>query len=156
MKNNNLDRRKKEMINKGIIHVNDLLTEIGQLFGYNEFMEKYNIQLNFVDFYSLTHSVPRHWLIGFKTKLNKYEMKQCLLEKLLQQKHPSKWAYKKITSSINYSRGHEAKWANILETDIPEGDWSKLYLHNHLSMIKISLRDFQYQILTRTVPTNRS
>ena len=106
------------MISKGIIHVNDLWTETRQLFGYNGFMEKYNIQLNFVDFYS----VPRHWLTDFKTKLNKCEMKQCLLERLVQQKHPSKWVYKKITSSIKYSRGHEAKWANTLETDIPEGD----------------------------------
>ena len=155
MKNSNLRRRAKEMISKGVIHINDMLSNTGQTLGYYDFMEKYNIQLNFVDFYSLTHVIPRNWLRGFNATLNQREMEQGWLAKLVQQKYPSKWVYKKLASLVEYSRGHEAKWANILEIDIPESDWSKYYLNNHHSTVKVSLRDFQYQILTRIIPTNR-
>ena len=154
IKNSNLDRKASEMISKGVIHVNDLFTNTGQLIGYYDFMETFNIELNFVDFYSMTHAIPRQWLKGQERKLNPHEIKQCLLNKLVQEKRVSKWAYQKIRSSDKFCRGHEAKWANILKIDIPESDWSKIYVNNKHSVIKTSLMSFQYQILTRTIPTN--
>ena len=72
MKNPNLFRRTKEMMSKGIIHINDMLSHTGHTLGYYDFMEKHNIQLNFVDFYSLTHAIPRHWLMLVPTSARVY------------------------------------------------------------------------------------
>ena len=82
-------------------------------------------------------------------------MKQSFLQKCLQQKHTRKWDYQKLLTLKKYNRGHEIRWAETLEKEISESNWSKYYQNNCLSVIETSLRDFQYQILTRSIPTNR-
>ena len=155
MKNKNLLIRSAEVMQKGVRYVNDILTNTGQLLGFNEFKETYPIAINFVDFYGMMHSIPREWLKGHKSKLNESEMNQRLLQNLLQQKQVSKWAYKKMRSLANYSRGHELKWAEILEKEIDKSEWTKYYQNNYLSVIEASLRAFQYNILLRTIPTQK-
>ena len=81
-------------------------------------METYPNTINFVGFYGMMHSIPRDWLKGHKRKLNESEVNQCLLQNLLQQKQVSKWAYKKMRPLVNYSRGQEVKWAEILEKNL--------------------------------------
>ena len=155
MTNPNLNSRSTEMISKGIGYVNDLLSHSGDCLGYYDFMERYHIKINFADFYSLTHSIPSHWLKNGKTKLNECDMKQIFLQTFLQQKHTSKWVYQKLRTLNKYNRGHEVKWAETLGREISKSDWSKYYRNNFQSVIETSLRDFQYQILTRSIPTNR-
>ena len=122
MTNPNLNSRSTEMISKGVAYVNDLLSQSGVCLGYNDFREKYQIKINFVDFYSLTHSIPRQWLENCKTKLNECDMKQIFLQNFLQQKHTSKWVYQKLRTLNNYNRGHETKWAETLGKQISEAD----------------------------------
>ena len=78
-------------MHKGVLHVNDVLTNTRQLLGYYDFMKTYHIEINF---YGMTHSTPRDWVKSNKRKLKVSEMKQCLLQKLLQQRQCSKWVYK--------------------------------------------------------------
>ena len=59
LKNNNIFMKKTELEKKGLVYINDLLTDMGELMGYNNFQEIYNLKINFVDFYSLMHSIPR-------------------------------------------------------------------------------------------------
>ena len=99
------------MISKGVEHANDILKNTGQFLGYYDFMEKYNIQLNFVDFYNMTHPISRKWVKDIENKLDHYEMEQCLIHTLLQQKKINKWAYQKLKSSVGYHRSLEEKWA---------------------------------------------
>ena len=145
MTNPNLNSRSTAMISKGVAYVNDLLSHSGDRLGYHDFMEKYQIKINFVDFYSLTHSIPRHWLKNCKRKLNEGDMKQNFLQNFVQQKHTSKWVYQKLQTLNKYNRGHEIKWAETLEKEISESNWSKYYQNNFQSVIETSLRDFQYQ-----------
>ena len=62
MTNPNLNSSSTKMILKGIAYVNDILSQSGDCLGYYDFIERYQFKINFVDFYSLTHSIPRHWL----------------------------------------------------------------------------------------------
>ena len=87
-------------------------------------------------------------------KLNESDMKQILPQTFLQQ-YTSKWVYQKLRALNKYNRGHEIKWAETLGREISESNWSKYYQNNFQSVIETSLRDFQYQILTRSIPTNR-
>ena len=139
------------MMQKGVGYLNDFLTNTGQLLGHNQFKETYSIAINFVDFYGMMHSIPRDWLKGHKGKLNENKMNQCLLQNLLQQKKLAN-GYIKMRSLDNYSRGHEIKWADILEKK-NQSEWTKFYQNNYLSVIETSLRAFQYQILLTTIPT---
>ena len=110
MTNPNLSSRSTELISKGIAYVNDLLSNSRDRLGYYNFMERYQIKINFVDFYSLTHSIPSHWLKNGKTQLNEGDMKQTFLQTFLQQKETSKWVYQKLKALNKYNRGHEIKW----------------------------------------------
>ena len=91
MTNPNLSSRSTELISKGIAYVNDILSNSGDRLGYYDFMERYQIIINFVDFCNLTHSIPSHWLKSGKTQLNEGEMKQTFLQTFLQQKHIKKY-----------------------------------------------------------------
>ena len=83
MKNQNIFIRSAEVMQQGITHVNDILTNTGQLLGYNEFKETYSIAKKIVDFYGIRHSFPRDWLKGHRRKLNDSEMKPVFITKSL-------------------------------------------------------------------------
>ena len=52
-------------------------------------------------------------------------------------------------------RKHEAKWEKVLEINIEEKMWRRIYGANFESCVESSLRAFQYNIVLRTVPTNK-
>ena len=93
MKIKNLDRRSRELMHKGVVYVNDMLPNTGQLLSYYEFIETYDMAINFIDFYGMTDEIPIQWMKCNEGKLKDCQMKQSLLQTLLQQKHCSKWAY---------------------------------------------------------------
>ena len=49
------------LVDPGIQHINDLLSDTGGLYGYQDFIETYKVILNFINFYSLTHQIPQKW-----------------------------------------------------------------------------------------------
>ena len=61
----------KELTNKSILHINDIMSPNGKIFGYQEFKQFYNININFLDFYSLTHCIPKQWtkVLNFQKKM---------------------------------------------------------------------------------------
>ena len=48
---------KRILKNAGLIYFKDLFKDDGTLYGYEEFKTKFGAPINFVDFYSLTHSI---------------------------------------------------------------------------------------------------
>ena len=51
MTNPNLNSRSIQIISKGVAYVNELLSHSGDRLGYHDFTERYQIKINFVDFY---------------------------------------------------------------------------------------------------------
>ena len=47
------------------------------------------------------------------------------------------------------------KWSETLKKEMSELDWPKYYQNIYQSVTETTLRDFQYKILTRTIPTNK-
>ena len=46
---------------EGLIYFNDLFDANGTLYGYENFVNSFAVNINFVDFYSLMHSIPRNY-----------------------------------------------------------------------------------------------
>ena len=67
-----------------------------------------------------------------------------------------KGTYVKFQQGKHFQRSHKQKWANILNKDINEELWCKLFSSNFRCTIESKLRSFQYQILLRSLPTNKS
>ena len=61
MVHKNLISVTKDLINKSILYINDIMSPNGKIFGYQEFKRFYNININFLDFCSLTHRIPKRW-----------------------------------------------------------------------------------------------
>jgi hypothetical protein len=54
----------------GVFFVNDLISENKMLFTYEEFMNHYNIRLNFIEYFSILSAIPQRLLIRVIGKLN--------------------------------------------------------------------------------------
>ena len=56
-----LRRMKGELLRNGLTYVKDLFKPDGTLMGYQDFIETYHVQINFIDYYSLIHNLERPW-----------------------------------------------------------------------------------------------
>ena len=106
LQNNNIIMEKTEFERKGLVYINDLLTEMGELMGYDNFQEIYNLNINFVDFYSLMHSIPSPWKIKILQQKNKIigQVTQTCLEEILNVKKVCIETYWKIMDTIKPKR----------------------------------------------------
>ena len=67
---------KKQFEQVWIIYIKDLFDQYGRLFGCEKFTQHFNLNLSFVDFYSLTHSIARDWKFGFTSAV---ELTECFM-----------------------------------------------------------------------------
>ena len=146
IKNENLVSRAEEFQNMGIRYLNDLISPNGGLYGYENFVRAYNLQINFVDFYSLLHSIPRKWKVCLHEKLDARLVHQNVLEKVLNVTKVCKELYALMLSKLPKHRSHEAKWGQVLQQDPVHLPWPKYY--------SAQLTTIQYKVLLRIIATN--
>ena len=151
----NLRYMRNQLMDRGIIYFNDLLRQDGNLFGYQEFLAYYNITLNFVDFYSLFHCIPRTWKLDYNKRLNGTEVQQNVLDRLLKMNKICKVTYLKFLDNVQIYRSHITKWQTILQEEIDNEMWQAFYSVNFACTIESKMRAFQYRILMRIIPTNK-
>ena len=155
LKSQNLMVKRDEFEQRGITHINDLLTNTGDFYGYQEFIEFYGINLNFLDFYTFMHSIPRNWKAIYQGKLESHDVKQGVLVSLLKMKKVCKETYTKFLEDKTCCRPHTTKWSNILNKSIEASDWEAIYSVNFKCTIESKMRSFQYRLLLRIIPTNK-
>ena len=124
-------------------------------YGYQEFKQTDNVDLNFVDFYSLTQQISRKWGLSSARKINKESVKQKVLEGILIITKVCKFVYHNMIGALEFERGHEEIWKMAINLEIDQPRWKILYNNNYQSCIESSLRAFKYSILLRTLPTNK-
>ena len=156
--NTNIINRKEEFQSKGINIINDLLHVSGRLMGLDDFKLAYDININFVDFYSLTHCLPRSWRENFITdsvKLKESEVVQPVITDLLQMSKACKGTYWKLVKTVELKRNHRLKWSESLQIPISEEDMSENYSINFQSTVESKLRSFQFKLLQGILTTNK-
>ena len=124
--NTNIINRKFQ--SKGINIINDLLHVSGGLMGLDDFNSAYDININFVDFYSLTHCLPRSWRENFirhSVKLKESETVQPVITDLLQMSKACKGTYWKLIKTVELKPNHRLKWSESLQNPISEEDMSE-------------------------------
>jgi hypothetical protein len=71
----------------GVFFVNDLISENKILFTYKEFINHYNIRLNFIEYFSILSAIPHRWKLlirGIGKLINKGNNKITELRTILQ------------------------------------------------------------------------
>ena len=155
-KNTNLLKLRGTFERCNIHYINDLLSERGEIYGYEEICTLLNKQLNFVNYYSLKRSIPkRKWRSGLKDKLHKNEIEQQTLTNLLKLQKTRRGVYQTFLEKLQVTRRNKQKWALVLGEDFNEGIWKHFYSINFQSTIDSKLRSFQYKLLHRAIPTNK-
>ena len=67
-------------------YINDILDDTGEIMEFATFTSKFDIKTNFVDFYSLTHCLPRDWraaLTESNQKLDSQNISQTVVTNIL-------------------------------------------------------------------------
>ena len=156
--NENIVKRKNEFQASNIYFINDLLTETGAIMGFEDFKIKYNIPLNFLDFYTLIHSIPRTWisvLDSYSIKLKKDNISQPILNEICNMKKVCRGTYWNMISLVKVQRNHILKWSEKLQIQLTQEDMSEYYSLNFGCTVESEMRSFQYKILHRVLTTNR-
>ena len=155
--NNNLLQIKNILVNRGLIYLNDILTDSGHFLGYEDFCQKFQVNITFIDFYSLTHSIPGNWKRSISmenTKLGSGSLMQKCMINILNKMSICQWVYWSFINSKQDTNKCMSNWNKVLSLDIPRTEWQELFSMNFKATLESKLRAFQYKILTRTLVTN--
>ena len=141
---------------KGITHINDLIDEQGNLYSWELFSEKFNIQNQSFRYLSLLHSIPRNWKKRIKESSQKLKNVDSEKIKVVKQvKKPSKLFYQEMLKKIATTPVKaQAKWNAYFEEDIGQ-EWKNYYTLPSKITTDTRLRAFQMKILHRTLPLNK-
>ena len=157
--NKNLLGQKDELYSKGLRYINDILNDTGEIMGLATFTSKFDIKTNFVDFYSLTHCLPQDWraaLTGSNQKLDSQNISQTVVTNILRMQKVCRGTYWVFVDIINKGEKKLSdKWSLALSMTISPEDMSTYFCANFKSTILSRSRSFQYQILQRSLVTNK-
>ena len=116
---------------KGILYINDLINEDGTLFTYEEFINKFHLNANFLEFEGLLQSIKAlFWKhnIGRSTKLHYPWIPNNIVD-ILREKTGSKRMYNILRMNSHYPNS-KIKWENIFREyniQMGENEWTKIH-----------------------------
>ena len=134
----NLILLRPKLQNKGVYYINDLLDQSGNLMGYSSFKKNFEMNLNFVDFYSLTHAIPRSWktnLIQTKIKLDANMVYQKVLSDILSMDKVCKRTYGTFVNTYKSKRKNIEKWILGLNQNIEVNSFKMFHTIPFISTI---------------------
>ena len=155
--NCNLKKLKTSLIERGCIYIKHLVGENGRFLTRDEFNDKFNSNINFLNYQALILSIPRLWRQQIKrttiAELN-LDPDNQYITKLLHTPQPSKWAYLTFIKRLPFRDKSKPKWENIFGQDFTEGEWADINICANQCTIETKARMFQYKIIHRFLATN--
>ena len=152
----------KSLYDKGIITLHNLLLENGTFMSYEQFIEKYNVRLNFLKYMALIDAIPQKWKSIVKTQniphsaLNNQEvphMKVGMNMKDIRQVKTCE-IYSSLLSSIETNPPCVDAWSKRISTVLTENDWKKIFSLPKLTTLETKVLNVQYKILHRCYATD--
>ena len=108
----------RKLADKGIYQVLDIVYNQGQLMSLSEITDTYAVNLNYLDYFSMITAIPDKWkkVIGMMTvNINELTLMDCcLVEKIVEFKKVSKYAYDDLISRADNSDIIH-KWNSVLD-----------------------------------------
>ena len=157
LQNHNILLKKENFEQNGLHYINNILANSGELMGYNDFQNTYRMKINFVDFYSLIHSIPRKWMAVLRDHRHKIKgpIFQPVLNEVLVMPKVCKGTYWKLISTLDLKRNIANKWSEHLGKQFTNEDMRDFFTLNFQCTIENKMRSFQYKILQRILTTNK-
>ena len=155
--NPNLLTWKKIFLERNVVYINDLLQNNGGFLSWKAFKDKYNININFLDFYSLLNSIPEGWRKQVKGKDRLVNVENCTLNCILGKKKVCAYVYSQLIRRLcnECSNVRREKWEKVLGNQLEDSEWRKAFTSLFQATVCSKLRSFQYEIVQRTLVTNK-
>jgi hypothetical protein len=119
---------------------------------YQQLREKYDIETNFLEYYSLLSAIPRPWATNKRVMVSPVN----LIEIISRAQKPSKLIYKcLLEEAATFPDTLIQKWQQELETqDINADMLKKSFKMLYSSSTSTKIRSFQYRLLHRSIGIN--
>ena len=159
IKNKNLQNMKYSMHEKGCKVLSDLFDTNGNIYSYQRFCQKYNVNINFMDHMSLVNSIPRHW----KNKIQEeMQMNNIVTDNypdyvhvMLEKEKTCNYIYWELLPKLFVKNDNNIdKWCVILNMDRDTIIWQDIYKSAKYATQDSKLITFQYKLIRRILPTN--
>jgi len=152
----NIRKDKKAFKMQGLNYVINLFKENGDLLGFEEFKDKFKVNINFIDFYSLSHSIRFEWRnIPYNYISRDKGIIAEHIELIVNKDKLCRYVYTKLLDHTITTNVNEAKWNTILGDNLDSDMWTAFYKSTFSATVENKLRSFQYQILKRSLVTNK-
>lgn len=145
---------KKNLQRNGLNYVKDLMDENGSVLGFVDFKNKFGVDVNFVDFYSLMHSIKHEWKGIKASDINEVSEVEKSVDKLRKTAKVCKYVYSDMLQNVKYVNTSQEKWSKS-GISISEDEWESIYKIPTSVTVQSKLQSFQYQILKRCIVTNK-
>ena len=146
----------KDLHESGLTHLTDLIKEDGSFYSYVELIQTYDVNLNYLHYYSIMSAIPKQWKQIIANEANCTPCNELPIFKLLKLSKIPKQIYKEYISKLvtdeNMYNSY-MKWSRDL-TDISMEEWEYVFERVYTTTINTKLRAFQYRLIHKIIPTN--
>ena len=145
---------KKDWINKGINRINHLLKHNGNFLTYSEFIDKFELHCNFLDYYSLLSAIPLKWKYICKEPPAKdVNYQEETIYNIKKVTKICKLIHKMYVDKIFITPISQRKWEGIVAD--PLFNWRKIYIIPFKCTLSTKLRYFQYKLIHNILGVNK-
>ena len=145
----------KKLYELGLRFVSDLLDQYGNMMSVQGLCEKYGDE-HWIDLYGLTSSLPQSWMIILNNiRAEDTESFIGNYDKLKLVQKPTKYIYRKLTSEPDVVRASYWNWMKVDDFDTTYAVYMRNFISLSILTMNTKLRDFQYRLLHKRLPTNR-
>ena len=136
----------------GVNTIKDLKDEYGKMLSYDQFINKYQIESNFLEFFGVISAIPRAWISNTRV-LNTANNH---LSELLKHPKPNKTIYYNLIQKIDKSLEHLVrKWKQDLnDPNLDDQQLSLSFKNLHKCTTNPKARTFQFKLLHRNIGNN--
>ena len=158
--NNTYIRRDGQMIfynmwyRQGIEQIKDIIVD-DKFMSQEEICKTYNININWLDQQALISSIPVHWKSILEKKVREHEPCEHKYHVLCKTPKPTKKGYEGLISQPCIYMNSYNRWNAIITDFVTPGEYLKCFGLVAQITISTKLRDFQYRLLHKKIPTNK-
>ena len=146
----------KAWYEKGVKYVKDLVLD-NRFLTHSELEQKYNLNVNFVSFNGIIHSIPKSWKEFIFHETCTVPCTDKKIDAIIKCKKVCKMVYPYLVSKhLEKPRKAMYYWSRTLHVDMNDGVFAAHFAYMYKLTSSTKLQYFQYRLLHNILPTNKT